>query len=253
VDGLIARFRQRGDTVGVLAVDPTSPRSGGAFLGDRIRMSRHGADDGVFIHSLATRGHLGGISRAVLAATWALDAAGFDRIVIESVGAGQGDVEISAIAHTTVLVVVPEAGDQIQALKAGLVEAADIVAVNKADLPGARLMAQVLEATIGARDRAAGRWRPPVLLIAAATGSGLDVLDRSIDDHLAHLRTGGESAKETERRCRDLLMNVLTDAVRAAVIERCGGELEIAVRRLAEGASDPFTEVERLLREVVRG
>jgi LAO/AO transport system kinase len=252
VDALIGVMRGRGATVGVLAVDPSSPFTGGAFLGDRLRMNRHATDDGVFIRSLASRGHLGGLSRAVAAASWVLAAAGFDRVVIETVGAGQSEVEVAAVAHTTVLVTAPGTGDQVQALKAGLIEAADIVVVNKADLPEARSTAQLMATTLASRATSPDGWRTPVLVVAAATGEGLDVLDRSIDDHFAHLSASRGRRTREERRWRDLLLNVLADVAQCAVRERCPGELEGAVRRLIDGGSDPADEAEALLRAATR-
>ncbi|MGH9150669.1 MAG: methylmalonyl Co-A mutase-associated GTPase MeaB, partial [Acidimicrobiales bacterium] len=173
-DRLIAAVRAGGDEVGVLAVDPSSPLTGGAILGDRVRMQGHAADPGVFIRSMASRGHLGGLAQAAPEAVRVLDAAGFPTVIVETVGVGQGEVEVAAAADTTLVLVNPGWGDGVQANKAGLLEVADVFAVNKADRPGASAAQRDLEQMLGLA-RPAG-WRPPVVLTVATTGAGVDEL-----------------------------------------------------------------------------
>jgi LAO/AO transport system kinase len=181
VNALIGVWRRRGRRVAVLAVDPSSPISGGAVLGDRVRMAAGDTDEGVFIRSLAARGHLGGLSRSTARAASVLDAAGYDLIVIETVGAGQSEVEIAALAHTVVVVLPPGLGDEVQALKAGILEVANVLVVNKADLPGAERADNDLRSML--RLRAKDRRGVPVLRTVAATGEGIAGLADAIESH----------------------------------------------------------------------
>jgi LAO/AO transport system kinase len=181
VDRLVTGLRQQSRTVGVIAVDPTSPFSGGAILGDRIRMQMHAGDPGVFIRSMATRGHLGGLARATDEAALVLDAAGTDVIIVETVGVGQDEVEIVRTADVTVLVLVPGTGDDVQALKAGIMEIADIFVVNKADREGADRMVASVESTLALESVGDGTWRPPVLKTQATTGQGVPELIETLD------------------------------------------------------------------------
>ena len=176
VDQLIATIRGAGQTVAVLAVDPTSPFSGGAVLGDRVRMGRHAADRGVFVRSMATRGHLGGLARATGDAALVLDAAGFDVILIETVGVGQDEVDVARTADATVVVLVPGTGDDVQAMKAGIMEIADVFVANKADREGIDRLVQSVEAALSLQPAAPGAWTPPVLKTEATTGRGVDEL-----------------------------------------------------------------------------
>ena len=181
VDGIVTRWRKAGRTVGVLAVDPTSPFSGGAMLGDRVRMQAHAQDAGVFIRSMATRGHLGGLARATTDAALVLDAAGKDFVAIETVGVGQDEVEIARTADVSVVVLVPGMGDEVQALKAGVMEIADIFVVNKADRDGADRAVAEIESVLGLHTYSDGEWRPPIVRTEATTGRGLDDLVDAID------------------------------------------------------------------------
>ncbi|MEQ1508698.1 MAG: methylmalonyl Co-A mutase-associated GTPase MeaB, partial [Myxococcota bacterium] len=181
VDGVITAARARGERVAVVAVDPSSPFSGGAILGDRIRMERHTGDDGVFIRSLSSRGHLGGLSASTAEVVDLFDAAGFDRIVVETVGVGQSELGVMEVADTVVVVLTPESGDAVQAMKAGLVEIADVFVVNKADRPGADHLARELERAV---ELAGGGWIPPVRKVTAIDGTGVD---RVVDDVARHL------------------------------------------------------------------
>src|SRR5215831_5466122 len=176
VDRLIAELRRRGQTVGVVAVDPTSPFSGGAILGDRVRMQAHVADPGVFIRSMATRGHLGGLARATAEAALVLDAAGRDVVLIETVGVGQDEVDIVRTADVSIVVLVPGSGDDVQALKAGIMEIADIFVVNKADREGADRTVASIEAMLSLESFGDGRWRPPIVKTEATTGKGVPEL-----------------------------------------------------------------------------
>jgi len=202
VDGLIGLARRAAERVAVVAVDPSSPYSGGALLGDRIRMGRWHDDPDVFVRSMAARGHSGGLARATLHAVAVLDAAGFDRILIETVGVGQSEVEVAAAADTTVVVLTPGQGDAIQAVKAGLMEIADVFVVNKADLPGAeRVVADVREALSLGPDPAAA-WQAPVLSVSARNGEGLDALAAAIAEHQALLRSEPQRRARVRRRAR---------------------------------------------------
>src|ERR687895_499654 len=199
VSALIGEWRRRGRRVGVLAVDPTSPYTGGAILGDRIRMMDHAADRDVFMRSMASRGELGGLAATTWIAAAALDAAGFDLILIETVGAGQSEVEIARIAETTVVVEVPEMGDEVQAIKAGLLEIADVIAVNKADRPGAQQAARQLRAMLSTAGGRVTRKPPPILMTTASTGEGVAELADAIDEHRSSARSP-DQARERARR-----------------------------------------------------
>jgi len=256
VTSLVAAARAQGRTVAVLAIDPSSPITGGAILGDRVRMQQHAADDGVFIRSMATRGHAGGLAVATVDAASVLDACGFGLVLIETVGTGQGEVDVASLADTTVVVQAPEMGDEVQALKAGLLEVADIVAVTKADRPGADQAAASLRAmlTVGAQhDRAAGDRprprRPEVLLVSAIAGTGvvelLAAIDRrapSTDDAAPDRRDAAYVRAETQlvglvmERVRDRLAS---PAARARLAE--------AVRAVAAHEADPYIAADGLL------
>ncbi|MGE3511913.1 MAG: methylmalonyl Co-A mutase-associated GTPase MeaB, partial [Vicinamibacterales bacterium] len=176
VDRLTAEIRRQGLTVGVIAVDPTSPFTGGAVLGDRLRMQAHAADEGVFIRSMATRGHLGGLSRATADATLVLDAAGRDVVIVETVGVGQDEVDIVRLADVSVVALVPGTGDEVQALKAGIMEIADVFVVNKADREGAGRLVAAVEANLSLHAYGPDEWRPPILQTVATSGQGIDAL-----------------------------------------------------------------------------
>lgn len=217
VNAYIAELRRRGQTVGVVAVDPSSPLTGGAILGDRIRMTGHSGDPGVFVRSLATRGHLGGLSRMASRVIDVMDAAGRDVVVVETVGAGQSEVEVAEIADTRVLVAAPGLGDEIQALKAGILEIADILVVNKADLPSARSTAAQFEAAL-ALGGATGR-PPPVLLTAALRGEGVSALADAIERHRAQGHRTEERASP-RRRVSRLLGALVAEHIRARLQEQ---------------------------------
>src|SRR5512137_698391 len=186
VDRLSVELRRRERTVGIIAVDPTSPYSGGAILGDRVRMQAQAGDEGVFIRSMATRGHLGGLSRATHEAAYVLDAAGKDWVVIETVGVGQDEVDIVRTADVAIVVLVPGTGDEVQALKAGIMEIADIFVVNKSDLDGADRLVASIEAVLALADSPPGAWRPPIVRTQATTGEGVAGLLEAIEAFRAH-------------------------------------------------------------------
>lgn len=240
---LIEIIRGRGSTAAVLAVDPSSPFTGGAVLGDRIRMQEHIDDPHVYVRSLAGRGRLGGISAAAPKAAVVLDGAGFDFLIIETVGVGQAEVDIMLEADTVAVVVTPGWGDGIQAGKAGLLEIGDVFAVNKADRPGAADARRDLEMMLDMG--AAGAWRPPVVETAAADGSGMEKLWEALQGHAAHLREG-ELAARRLRRARASV----EEAVREAAVRRLGSGgtpgLEETAARVAAGETDPWTAAARL-------
>jgi LAO/AO transport system kinase len=226
--GQLAReFRSRGQTVGVIAVDPTSPFTGGAVLGDRIRMRDVISDRGVFIRSMASRGALGGLSSAAADAAKVLDAYGCRVILVETVGAGQDEVDIAKTAHTTVVVQVPGMGDEVQAIKAGILEIGDVFAVNKSDRARADVMVSELRMMLGMATRPA-TWSPPIVKTVATTSSGVTELADAIQSHLAYLHSSGEMAKRLEENARRELL----DAARQQLLE----ELEVGAGRLAADA-----------------
>lgn len=213
IDGLIAAARAQGKRVAVLAVDPTSPYSGGAILGDRIRMMRHHADADVFIRSLATRGQLGGLAAATLQATALLDAYGFDLICIETVGVGQSEVDIVRVADTTLLVLTPGQGDGVQAFKAGIMEIADVFVVNKADQPGSGRLKREIKAALELAPQPEG-WRPPVQETVALEGQGVPELLDTLAAHRAYLEELGELSRLREERARFEVSALLTERIR---------------------------------------
>ncbi|MEZ4256726.1 MAG: methylmalonyl Co-A mutase-associated GTPase MeaB [Polyangiales bacterium] len=277
VDRLITAFRATGKTVAVVAVDPTSPFSGGAILGDRIRMQRHFLDEGVFIRSLATRGYLGGLSRSASDVIHVLDAAGYDVVLVETVGVGQDELDVARLAHTTLVVVPPGLGDDIQAIKAGILEVANIFVVNKADRDGADATVRDLEQMIalgeqlvaaGAKtvghsaamtramrtaDAAPGQWAVPVLKTVASRGEGIDALLDSVERHRAHLEGTTEGKAAEARRVRAEFDAVLRDVIFERAFERMGDALDAEQRGVESRASDPYSAAERLVRRAFEG
>ncbi len=247
VDGLVARWRQSGKTVGVIAVDPTSAFSGGALLGDRVRMQGHARDPGVFVRSMATRGHLGGLSKATADAAVVLDAAGKEIIAIETVGVGQDEIEIARTADVAVVVLVPGMGDDVQVMKAGVMEIADIFVVNKGDREGADRMVAEIESLLGLHAYAPNDWRPPVVVTEATAGRGLDQLVDTIE------RFRGQSALvESRRRARASmqLRSIVGDRLMEQISFRLTGlKLEKLIDRIAARALDPYTAADEVLSE----
>lgn len=232
--------------VGVLAVDPTSPFSGGAILGDRVRMQQHALDPTVFIRSMATRGHLGGLALAVPDAVRVLGAAGLPVVIVETVGVGQMEIEVASSADTTMVVVTPGWGDSMQANKAGLLEIADIFVINKADRPGAREARRDLEQMLDLSSL--GAWRPPIVDTVASSGEGLAALWDEIARHRAHLRQSGKMEQRRAERLGHELRRVLMARSAARVDELASGEeFAGAVKALAAGELDPYQAADRLL------
>lgn len=245
-DKLIGLIRGSGNEVGVLAIDPSSPFSGGAILGDRVRMQDHATDEGVFIRSMATRGHLGGLSLATPQAVRILDAAGKPWIIIETVGVGQVEVEVAGAADTTVVVVNPRWGDGVQANKAGLLEIADVLVVNKADREGAADTVRDLQVMLelaGERD-----WRPPIVETVATDGRGIDDLWRAVLDHRSHLEADGRLERRRDARLREELRAIVHERLRAGADERCSGErFDRLVEKVAARELDPYAAADELL------
>ncbi|MGH7611932.1 MAG: methylmalonyl Co-A mutase-associated GTPase MeaB [Candidatus Dormibacteria bacterium] len=251
VDGLTERWRAEGRRVAILAVDPNSPFSGGAILGDRVRMQRHALDPGVFIRSMGARGHLGGVALATRGAVRLLDALGWERVVVETVGVGQSELEVCEIADTVVVVTTPVTGDGVQAIKAGITEVADIFAVNKADLPGADRVRRELKDLVR-RPRDEAGWRVPVLeTVAAQGGQGVGELAAALEAHRVHLRESGQGQVRAQRRLRDQAVELV--AARAAAFAR--SELERGGEGLLSedpARADPEAAAERILERLGR-
>ena len=244
-NGLVATIRAEGHRVAVLAIDPSSPFTGGAILGDRVRMADHATDDGVFIRSMATRGHLGGLSVATREAARVLDAVGWPLVLIETVGVGQVEVEVAGAADTTVVVVNPGWGDAVQANKAGLLEIADLFVINKADRPGTddtrRDLERMLDLTAGAG------WRPPVLAATATTGAGVAEVWKAVTDHQAHLEASGDLERRRAARAADELVRLVAVLLQERAEAAGGPDLESLAAEVSAGRLDPWTAAERML------
>jgi len=272
-DRLIAHHRAAGRTVGVVAVDPTSPFSGGAILGDRIRMQDHALDPGVFIRSLATRGHLGGLSRATADVVQVMDAMGKEVVLVETVGVGQDEIEVAELAHTVVVVAVPGMGDDVQAIKAGVLEIADVFAVNKSDREGADRTVRDLQIMLELRRSTATRpslehdeshqlrqtgawdphdpgfWEPPVVKTVATRGEGVAELAGAVDSHRTHLEATGQRALREVARARAAFVTLLRDRLLEGALERLAaeeGQLDEIAARIASRSADPYALAEEL-------
>jgi LAO/AO transport system kinase len=249
VDQIVAQFRKKELLVGVVAIDPTSPFSGGAILGDRIRVTRHADDSGVFIRSLATRGALGGLSRSTSDVVNVMDAMGMDVVIIETVGVGQDEVDIVSTAHTTVVVMVPGLGDDIQAIKAGILEIGDVFVVNKADRDGADRTARELNAMLEMRHPEPGSWLAPVLKTEGSRGVGIEELVQEFESHREYLKSSGSLQRLTEERNSKLFIDTLRDELFDRVfrsIEGTGKYREI-LDGMRDRKIDPYTAVEQVL------
>lgn len=253
VDQLTASFRNRGKKVGVVAIDPTSPFTGGAILGDRIRMNRHSCDEGVFIRSLATRGALGGLSRSTSDVALVMDAIGMDIVIIETVGVGQDEVDIVKEAHTTCVVMVPGLGDDIQAIKAGILEIGDIFVVNKADRDGADRTARELSTMLEMRQAVAGAWNPQVLKTEAQRGTGIEELTEEILAHRDFLLSSGSIDNFLRERNQRHFMDVLRDTLfkKALAFMAHHDTLEQVVSDIGERRTDPYSAVEELVAKLM--
>jgi LAO/AO transport system kinase len=245
VDMIVAEERRRGRRVGVLAIDPTSPFTGGAILGDRVRMSRHALDAGVFIRSMGTRGESGGLSRATYDASLVLDAMGYDVVIVETVGVGQEQIDIVALAHSTIIVCVPGLGDEVQAMKAGLLEAGEILVLNKADRDGFDQTWRHLELLLHLRGagRGAGGWAPRLLPAVATREEGASAIVAALEEHRRHLEDSGEFARQCARRSEQQFLALARAALMAELLSGPAAALlaEVRARRL-----DPYTAAEQL-------
>ncbi|MCB5177854.1 methylmalonyl Co-A mutase-associated GTPase MeaB [Streptomyces antimicrobicus] len=246
---LVTAYRRAGKRVGVLAVDPSSPFSGGALLGDRVRMSDHASDPGVYIRSMATRGHLGGLSWAAPQAIRVLDAAGCDVILVETVGVGQSEVEIAAQADTCVVLLAPGMGDGIQAAKAGILEIGDVYVVNKADRDGADATARELNHMLGLGEaRGPGDWRPPIVKTVAARAEGVDEVVEALEKHRAWMDEHGVLAQRRTARAAREVETIAVTALRARIADLRGdAHLPALAARVAEGELDPYAAADALL------
>ncbi|MBV9100158.1 MAG: methylmalonyl Co-A mutase-associated GTPase MeaB [Candidatus Dormibacteraeota bacterium] len=251
-DQVIDRWRAQGRSVGVIAVDPSSPFTGGAILGDRVRMQRHATDSGVFIRSMAARGHLGGLAAAAREAVRLIDAAGRDRCLLETVGVGQSELEVMRVADTTVVVTTPVAGDAVQVIKAGILEIADIFVVNKADLPDAPKVYRDLRDLVR-QTKAHDPWPPPVIMTSARSGQGVDELVDTIERHREAIESSGELERRRVARVRA--------EVEAIVVERAAERARTALDQGTMGAElegdlsevDPYALAERILNGHTQG
>ncbi len=246
---LVSAYRRRGMKVGVLAVDPSSPFSGGALLGDRIRMQDHATDDGVFIRSMASRGHLGGLSWATPQALRVLSAAGCDVVLVETVGVGQAEVEVASLADTTLVLLAPGMGDGIQAAKAGILEVADLFVVNKADRDGADTVVRDLRYMLSLGDRRTdGGWRVPILKTVASRGEGADEVVEEIERHGAWLEQTGRLAERRRRRAADEVEAIALTALRERIGDLHGTEsLGLLAARVVAGELDPYAAADELV------
>ncbi|GAA2162969.1 LAO/AO transport system kinase [Humibacillus xanthopallidus] len=246
---LVGAFREQRLRVGVLAVDPSSPFSGGALLGDRVRMQDHALDPEVYIRSMASRGHLGGLSWTTPQAIRVLDAAGCDVVLVETVGVGQSEVEIAGLADTSIVLLAPGMGDGIQAAKAGILEIGDVFVVNKADRDGADATVRDLRHMISLGDRSEpGLWRPPVVKTVASQKVGLDEVMEALDKHRAFIAESGELVRRRERRAADEIESIALAALRARFGHVAGHHgLGALARRVVAGEIDPYAAADRLV------
>ena len=249
VDRMAAFYRAQKQTVGVIAVDPSSPFTGGAILGDRIRMQGHASDSGVFIRSMATRGSLGGLSQATSDAALLLDAAGKQYVLVETVGVGQGEVEIARLADCTLVVLVPGMGDDVQNLKAGLMEIADIFVLNKADRDGVDRFEQQLRAILQLVPERNG-WKPPIVLTVATENQGIEELSRQIERFRDHFRGKNERRAKEIALWRERLLNLLRERLVRRVVDNLAndGTLESLAAEVAERKRDPYSAVNEMLK-----
>lgn len=254
VDQLTASFRKSGKKVGVVAIDPTSPFTGGAILGDRIRMNRHASDEGVFIRSLATRGALGGLSRSTSDVALVLDAFGMDIIIIETVGVGQDEVDIVKAAHTTCVVMVPGLGDDIQAIKAGILEIGDVFVVNKADREGAERTARELSNMLEMRMPQPGCWSPQVLKVEAQRGIGIQELAGEILAHRDFLISNGKMELFRRERIERHFTDIVRDHIFKGIMNHLDSNemREKIVDRIIKSEIDPYSAAEKVIAEILR-
>ncbi|GGU43903.1 transporter [Streptomyces albospinus] len=252
---LVTAYRKAGKRVGVLAVDPSSPFSGGALLGDRVRMSEHASDPGVYIRSMATRGHLGGLAWAAPQAIRVLDAAGCDVVLVETVGVGQSEVEIASQADTSVVLLAPGMGDGIQAAKAGILEIGDVYVVNKADRDGADATARELNHMLGLGEaRAPGDWRPPIVKTVAARGEGVDEVVEALEKHRAWMEEHGVLAQRRLARAAREVETIAVTALRSRIGDLSGDRhVDALAERIVAGETDPYRAADELVAGLTSG
>jgi LAO/AO transport system kinase len=247
VDALVSLLRRQDRKVAVIATDPNSPFTGGAILGDRIRMQRHAMDPKVFIRSMGARGHLGGLSLAAREAIRLLSAFGFDPVILETVGVGQSELEVAVVADTTVVVLTPNLGDGVQMIKAGILEIADVFVVNKADLEGHQRVATELRAMLSLAPRGQDReWKPPIVVTSAAREEGIEELWAAIEAHRAHREAGGSARSQAEQRLKDETAEVVAEMARQRAREALADDGKLAERLLEDGT--PYGVAEEILR-----
>ncbi|MGW6062842.1 methylmalonyl Co-A mutase-associated GTPase MeaB [Streptomyces sp. NPDC055189] len=252
---LVSAYRRAGKRVGVLAVDPSSPFSGGALLGDRVRMSEHASDPGVYIRSMATRGHLGGLAWSAPQAIRVLDAAGCDVVLVETVGVGQSEVEIASQADTSVVLLAPGMGDGIQAAKAGILEIGDVYVVNKADRDGADATARELNHMLGlGESRAKGDWRPPIVKTVAARGEGIDEVVEALEKHRAWMEERGVLGERRAARAAREVETIAVTALRERIADLHGdARLSALAERIVAGELDPYSAADELIEKLTSG
>jgi len=251
VDRLAAEFRKKNNIVGIIAVDPSSPFTGGAILGDRIRMQTLGVDPGVYIRSMATRGHLGGLAAATADVAAVLEAAGKDPVLIETVGVGQDEIDIVRLAEISIVVLVPGMGDDIQALKAGIMEIGDIFVINKCDRPGVEKMERAILGLLSLGHRADG-WQPPIVKTTATKGEGVAELLEAIDRYYVFFRNSISRSRKKQEAERQRLINLLEERLVNTAVEQIfpDGELNDLVNAIAERRQDPYSVVEQIIRSL---
>ena len=251
VDRLAAEFRKKNNTVGIIAVDPSSPFTGGAILGDRIRMQTLGVDPGVYIRSMATRGHLGGLAAATADVAAVIEAAGKDPVLIETVGVGQDEIDIVKLAEISIVVLVPGMGDDIQALKAGIMEIGDIFVINKCDRPGVEKMERAILGLLSLGHRADG-WQPPIVKTTATKGEGVVELLEAIDRYYVFFRNSISRSRKKQEAERQRLINLLEERLVNTAVEQIfpDGELNDLVSAIAERRQDPYSVVEQIIRNL---
>lgn len=253
VDSIIREIRKRNQSVGVIAVDPSSPFSGGAFLGDRIRMNEHAMDDGVFVRSMATRGSLGGLAKTTKEVVKVMDAFGIDWIIIETVGVGQSELDIMYIADTTVVVLTPGAGDSIQSMKAGIMEIADVFAINKCDMPGADTLSLEVNLMLDMQDDHI-KWRPPVKLTATINkGEGITELLEAIESHRNHLNEKGFFAERRRERTKNETLDIVNYQWQRLVREEVNrpGRVSDLLEKVAAREVDPYTASTNIINWII--
>jgi LAO/AO transport system kinase len=244
-DAIVSFTRKAGSSIAVLAVDPNSPYTGGAVFGDRIRMQRHALDTGVYIRSMGARGHLGGLSVASREAVRLLAAYGFDRVILETVGVGQSELEVAGIADTTLVVLAPGLGDGVQMIKAGIMEIADVFVVNKADLPGYERTVQEIRSMLNMGPKLA--WKPPIVPVIASRGEGVEELVKAVERHRAHLEASGEGEARRKRRLEDEAADLVAEWSRVAARRLLRDDPKL--RKRLENEQAPYGAAEAILKE----